>query len=176
MIPKKRRKRAPGAGRPVGTGKYGKPTLTMRVPVHMVKELQQYLGTEGFVLPLYTAPVQAGLPSMADDDYEPEKINLFHHLVPRPESSYFVMVRGKSMIGAGIMPGDMLVVDKSMEPRDGSIVIASLDGEFTVKRFKHIKGKPYLMPENSEFDPIPILPHHNAFLHGVVTSCIHTVK
>lgn len=91
-------------------------------------------------LPFLGMPVSAGFPSPADDSPQ-ERLDIGRMLVQRPASTFFVKVEGESMLDAFIQPGDFLVVDRSIQPRDNEIVIAIVDGEFTVKR---LSRKPYL--------------------------------
>lgn len=83
---------------------------------------------------------------------------------------------GESMINAGINPDDMLVVDRKKPATSGSILIASIDGEFTVKRLECNNNQPFLMPENPEFRPIPVGENDDVHIFGVVTHSIHVVK
>ena len=91
-------------------------------------------------VPLFSAHVEAGFPSVADDHIE-SSLDLQTHLIPRPAATFFVRAKGDSMIGAGIFSGDLLVVDKSISPQSGSIIIALYQGEFTVKRLIIDKGQ-----------------------------------
>lgn len=88
--------------------------------------------TSQFSLPLFSMPVSAGTPSPADD-YVEERLDLARLLVKRPDSTFFVRVEGESMIDASVDPGDILVVDRAEPPRHKDIVIAIVDGDFTVK-------------------------------------------
>ncbi len=125
-------------------------------------------------LPLFACAVQAGFPSPADD-YMEGKIDLNKHLIRHPTATFFLRATGHSMIKAGIHPGDILVVDRSLEPRHGKIVIAALDGQLTVKRLhKSTKGT-FLMPENDEFKPIKIEEGNDVVIWGVVTTVLHEV-
>lgn len=124
--------------------------------------------------PLYGSKVAAGFPSPADD-YIESKLDLNQYLVKRPAATFFVRVEGESMIKAGIHPDDILVVDRSIKPSNGKIVIAVLNGELTVKRLK-INGKAVsLLPENDHFQPIMINDEMNFSIWGVVTNVIHSV-
>ena len=96
--------------------------------------------------PLYQSRVPAGFPSPADD-YVETSLDLSEHLMGKKEATFFVRVAGDSMREAGIHDGDILVVDRSVEPEGGSVVVAALDGELTVKRYEVRSGYPYLMPE-----------------------------
>lgn len=123
-------------------------------------------------LPLFGTRVAAGFPSPADDHLE-NTLDLNEHLVRRPAATFFVRVQGESMTGAGINPGDILVVDRAEEAADGKIVIAALDGELTVKRLSRRDGRVMLMPENPAFEPIPVTEEMSFVIWGVVSSVIH---
>jgi DNA polymerase V len=123
-------------------------------------------------LPLYAARVAAGFPSPADD-YIEGKLDLNQHLVKRPAATFFVRAEGDSMIGAGIHSGDILVVDRSLKPYDGKIVIAVLNGEFTVKRFERRGGALRLLPENDSYPAMEITGAMDFTIWGVVTNVIH---
>lgn len=124
--------------------------------------------------PLYSNRVSAGFPSPADDHIE-TKLDLNQHLVKRPAATFFVRVEGDSMIGAGIHPNDLLVVDRSIKPINGKVVIAVLNGELTVKRLKIQKETITLMPENERYSPIVIDETMEFNIWGVVTNVIHAV-
>jgi len=123
-------------------------------------------------LPLFGTKVAAGFPSPADDHLE-NTLDLNEHLVRRPAATFFVRVQGESMLGAGINPGDILVVDRAEEAADGKIVIAALDGELTVKRLSLKDGRVLLQPENPAFEPIPVTEEMSFVIWGVVSSVIH---
>ena len=119
--------------------------------------------------------VKAGFPSPAGDYLEKE-LN-FRELFMRNESStFFVKVEGTSMERAGILNGDILVVDRSLEPRENSILVCFLDGGFTVKRVAFTDGRLFLMPENPQFQPIPVLDNADLRIWGVVTFAIHQFR
>lgn len=122
---------------------------------------------------LYLSSVSAGFPSPADD-YREEKLDLNEYLVKNKLSTFFVRAKGESMKNAGIMDGDLLVVDKSIEVANGQIVIAVVDGEFTVKRLVYKKGEIVkLIPENENYKEIVPKDHQQFEIWGVVTSYIH---
>lgn len=128
----------------------------------------------GPTFPLFSSKVAAGFPSPADD-YIEAKLDLNQYLVKRPAATFFVRVEGESMIKAGIHPDDILVVDRSVKPTHGKIVIAVLNGELTVKRLKIAGQAITLLPENDRYSPIPITEEMNFTVWGVVTNVIHTV-
>ena len=126
-------------------------------------------------IPLASASVQAGFPSPAEDHME-NSLDLNEHLVSNPVATFFVRVQGNSMQGAGIQNGDTLIVDRSVTPRNGQIVIAMLDGDFTVKRL-HKRGKRFFLEaENAEFPPIEITESQELTVWGVVTFVIHQAR
>ena len=106
-------------------------------------------------LPLFLARIPAGFPSPADD-YLDKNLDLNEYLIKNPSSTFCVRVEGSSMVKAGIHDGDILIVDRSLEPVDKKIVIAVVNGELTVKRIRKVKGKVYLEPESDEFKPIEL--------------------
>lgn len=165
-----------GAGRPVGTGKFKTPTQTIRIPVNWKNDIELFLNTHCHRLPLVANPVQAGYPAPAGDETEPEYVSVMEKFVREPKDTFLFKASGDSMVGAGIYPGDTLVVDRGVEARDGSIVIACIDNEFTVKRLKREKGKLYLMPENAAYRPIPVGEGNELLIWGVVRYCIHEVR
>jgi DNA polymerase V len=125
-------------------------------------------------VPLAGESVPAGFPSPAEE-YLEKRLDLNEHLVARPESTYFVRVSGDSMIGAGIHHGDLLVVDRSLDPRPGNVVIALVDGEFTVKRLMKTPFGLELAPENPEYVAIPLSEETDFQVWGVVLHVVHKV-
>ena len=97
--------------------------------------------------------VPAGLPAAANDTSH-QNISLDSLLVANPQSTVLFRVKGESMIGAGIFDGDLLVVDRSIEPRHGQIVVANINDEFTIKRLHLQRGEVKLVAENSNFQDI----------------------
>ena len=130
-------------------------------------------------LPIFAAQVKAGFPSPADDFME-QRLDLNEHLIQHPAATFFVRVDGDSMVGAGIHQGDILIVDRSLEPTNGRIVIAILDGAFTVKRIRiggtfGREAQIFLESENPAFSPIRIPPESDFQVWGVVTYVIHSL-
>lgn len=140
------------------------PDGTLKVPVIPIEHIRTTLP--------YFESVSAGFPSPADD-YIEEKLNLDKYLIKNPSSTFFVRVSGSSMIGAGIYPNDILIVDRSLEPKNKDVVIALINGELTVKRFIKASGKFYLKPENPDFKPIEIPQEGEFMVWGIVTNVIH---
>jgi DNA polymerase V len=164
-----------GAGRPKGQGRFGEETKAVRLPVSLLPSVLRFVHNKGYQLPLYGSKVPAGFPSPADDHIE-GMLDLNEHLIKHPAATFFVRATGHSMLNAGIHENDILVVDRSMAPQHGKIVIAVLDGQLTVKRLNKSKqDKLLLMPENPDFKPIEVKEGSEVFIWGVVTSVIHTV-
>ena len=126
-------------------------------------------------LPLFLSRISAGFPSPADD-YVESRLSLDEHFVQRPEATFFLRVQGDSMVGAGIHDGDLLIVDKSLEPRHGSIVIAEVHGELTVKKLYRKNGEIALLAENPAYRAIPICEESQLVIWGVVTEVVHTLR
>lgn len=185
----------PGAGR---KPKFGEPTALVRVPesvkpvvVDFLSELAQRRqepkwpshlkpvqladNPTSFKVPLFGHTVRAGFPSPADD-YVADTLDLNDHLMPRKEASYLIRAKGDSMVGVGIHDGDILVVDKSITASDGCVVIALLDGQFTVKTLEKKRGRIRLIPANPEFQPIELKDEQELQIWGVVTNVIHSLK
>jgi len=124
-------------------------------------------------LPLFGSKIPAGFPSPADDHLE-ATIDLNRQYVRHPAATFFVRVQGHSMIGAGIHNGDMLVVDRSLDAQSGAIVIAVVNGELTLKRLIMTGDEVWLMPENTEFQPLQITDGMELQVWGVVAHVIHS--
>ena len=122
----------------------------------------------------FEAVVPAGFPSPAAD-YEEDRLDLNRYLIKNPAATFFVRATGCSMTGAGIYSGDLLVVDRSLEPRDKSVVIAVIDGELTVKRIRIGKKKITLEPENENYSVRQITEDTDFQVWGVVTNVIHAL-
>ncbi len=188
----------PGAGRKAGSGAYLEATTVMRVPLSQKTVLVDFLaayakkqrdglfklnldGVGEFAfptetpiarsVPLYQSKVPAGFPSPADDHVE-KRLDPNAYLIDQADSTFFVTIQGESMIEAGLMPGDKAVVDKSKLPVVGDIVLAMIDGEFTIKTLaKQKDGNPKLLPANAsgKYSPILIQEPMRFEIWGVVT-------
>jgi DNA polymerase V len=130
---------------------------------------------ENMPLPLVDAGISAGFPSPAQD-YIDLSLDLNKELVSNPSSTFFGRVRGNSMIDAGIEDGDLLVIDKSLEPQDGDAAVCFIDGEFTLKHIRIEKDEVYLVPANPEFKSICVTAENNFCIWGVVTYSIKNHK
>jgi len=129
--------------------------------------------TKTFKIPLLTESVSAGFPSPADD-YTEENIDLNEHLISNPFSTFFLRVRGESMINAGIKDKDLIIVDKSLIAKPGDIVIAMIDGEFTIKRLSIKNDELYLKAENHNYPDFKFKNHIDVQIWGVVIYSIHS--
>lgn len=182
----------PGAGRKAVLG----PTVTVRVPVshkEAIVALVQRMKTSPPVrtpswlemiplaeqtlpqsIPLMSHSVRAGFPSPADD-YVEKRIDLNEELIQHREATFFLRVRGHSMVGAGIDDGDELIVDRAIKPEHGRIVVAAVDGELTVKRFYQRGGVVKLVAESPEYPDIELKDGQEMVIWGVVTKIIKSV-
>ena len=115
--------------------------------------------------------ISAGFPSPADD-FKEIRISLDNELVKNPEATFYARVSGDSMIGAGLEDGDLLVIDRSLNPENGKIGICMIDGEFTVKRIKKTGGKLYLLAENKKYKTIEIRKENELIIWGIVAYVI----
>ena len=129
---------------------------------------------EIITLPLFSDLVQCGFPSPAAD-YVEQRIDLNELLVAHPSSTYFVKAAGDSMIEAGISDGDLLVVDSSRTAEHGDIVIAAVEGEFTVKRLQ-LRPTVQLNPMNSAYSPIVVGSEDTLDVFGVVTFIVKSAS
>lgn len=144
-----------------------KPGLDARVPIIPFGDLD-------IELPLYHS-VQAGFPSPADDHVE-AVLNLQELLVKDTACTFMVRVEGESMIGAGIHPGDIMVVDRSIEAAHGDVVVAFINSEYTVKRLCKQRNRIELQPENPAFDPIIVENDDELIIWGVVTTSLRMLR
>ncbi|MFP4089365.1 MAG: LexA family protein [Cyclobacteriaceae bacterium] len=128
--------------------------------------------SHSLALPLFGSSIAAGFPSPADD-YMDIKLDLNEYLIKHPSATFFARVKGNSMQDAGIHEGDMLIVDRALDPQEDDVVVCVLDGEFTVKRI-HIKNnKLFLQPANKDYPPIPVSEENSFQIWGVVAYVIH---
>ena len=188
------RKNQPGGGRKVGTGKFGEPTSVVRIPASQAPVIKDFLAayqrkrlntdidaiTEFEIpalyasavhLPLYCSKVSAGFPSPAEEHVE-KRLDPSEFLIDQKDATFFVTIQGFSMIDVGLLPGDKAVVDRSKQASIGNIVLAVLDGEFTIKTLSRSKeGAVKLLPANSTgaYKPIEITEDMNFEIWGVVT-------
>ncbi|MCK4841181.1 MAG: translesion error-prone DNA polymerase V autoproteolytic subunit [Methylococcales bacterium] len=182
----------PGAGRKKGSSVYGETTKAIRIPASMLPKVKAMLshrkqlfeGTAAISfpssfsshieIPLFSGKVAAGFPSPADD-YIEKTLDLNDLLVQKPAATFFVRASGESMLGAGIHSNDILVVDRSIDPVIGKIVICALNGELTVKRLKSMGDEIVLGAENPAYSDIIVKEGTDLMIWGVVTNVIHPV-
>lgn len=195
---KKQRKRLPGGGRKFGTGTYRESTSVIRVPDSQKSVITDFLEAyakrqrvnalkdkldvideftkppsvlESLSLPLYQSKVPAGLPSPADSDVE-SRMDPNQYLIADANDTFFVTIQGESMIEAGLLPGDKAVIQKGKQASVGDIILAMIDGEFTVKTLaRQSNGLPKLLPANTsgKYSPILIQAKMEFEAWGVVT-------
>ena len=181
-----------GAGRKMGTGKFRESTTVVRVPrsqtpvikdfleAYQRKQLQSDLDVIGdfelpalnptlLELPLFSSKVPAGFPSPAEEHVE-KRLDTNDFLIDQEDATFFVTIQGESMLDVGLLPGDKAVVDRSKTPVIGDIVLAVVDGEYTIKTLSRNKdGSPRLIPANEKFKPIEIEEGMSFEVWGVVT-------
>ena len=131
-----------------------------------VKSMGQWLVEQG---------ISAGFPSPADD-FKEVRISLDKELVKNKESTFYARVSGDSMLNAGLSDGDLIIIDRSLNPENDKIAVCFLDGEFTVKRVKKEKNKLYLIPENKNYKKILIEEQDQLIIWGIVTYVIKKIK
>ena len=189
-----------GAGRKIGTGKFGETTTVVRIPESQAPVIKDFLAayqrkkikadidavTEfewpvlyatPIKLPLYSSRVSAGFPSPAEDHVE-KRLDPSEFLIDQKDATFFVTIQGYSMIDVGLLPGDKAVIDRSRQPVIGDIVLAVLDGEFTIKTLSRTDGVVRLLPANSTgaYSPIEITEEMNFEIWGVVTGSFRRFK
>jgi len=137
-------------------------------------KLEIFTATSGdaLELPIVKEGISAGFPSPALDFME-MTIDLNRHIIKHPSSTFYGRVKGQSMKDAGIHDGDLLVIDKSLEPVNQKIAVCYIDGEFTLKRIKISKKECWLMPENDQYEPIKVTEENDFLIWGMVT---HVIK
>ena len=140
----------------------------------LVQEISPICNSEFWNYPVAPSPVPAGFPSPADD-YLEHALNLDELLVKNRVATYYVRVRGWSMLGAGIHDGDILMVDRALPATDGKIAVVVIDAQFTIKRLSFRDGTLFLLPENDLFAPQEISVETDFTVWGIVTCIIHRV-
>jgi DNA polymerase V len=183
------------AGRPSGSNRYGESTVPIRVPKSQVTQIKDYLKAyankglfghndsnecilhvsspkSAVALPLFSSKVAAGFPSPADDHIE-KRLDINDYLIEQADATFLVTITGLSMRDAGLLPKDIAIVDRSKDAAVGSMVMAIVDGEFTIK-FLGLsdEGNPILLPANPDFKAIEIKENMQFEIWGVVTGSI----
>jgi DNA polymerase V len=118
--------------------------------------------------------ISAGFPSPADD-FKELRISIDQEVVRNEEATFYARVSGESMQGAGLDDGDLLVIDRSMEPKNGKIAVCCIDGEFTVKRLKVVEDGVFLIPENPKYQSIKVTEENELIIWGIVTYVVKKV-
>lgn len=129
----------------------------------------------GLVVPLMGAQVKAGFPSPADD-HEDRPLDFNELLIVNPAATFAVKAQGDSMQGAGIFDGDICVVDRALKPIDRDIIVALVNGEFTMKRLRMKGGRVWLHPENDQYPDIPITEGTEFEIWGVVPNSVRMLR
>jgi DNA polymerase V len=178
------------SGRPAGNNLYKEPTTPIRVPRSKVAQIKDYLiksvtrdaaslafqrvvaPTKIVELPLYSSKISAGFPSPCDDHVE-KRLNIHDFLVDQEEATFMVTIVGLSMRDAGLLPKDIAVVNRAVNAAVGDIVVAIVDGEFTIKQLAlSAQGNPLLVPANPDFQALEIKEGMDFEIWGVVTGSI----
>lgn len=126
-------------------------------------------------IPFIENTISAGFPSPAED-YLESGIDLNKELIHHPSTTFFGRVKGDSMSGAGILEGDILVIDKSIDAKDDDIAVCFIDGEFTLKRIKKDKNAVWLVPANDKYKPIKVTADNDFLIWGIVTSIVRKIR
>ena len=182
-------------GRPHGRNAYGESTIPLRIPKSKVAVISDFLQqctknneidaidlneqawaiskpSVRIKLPLYSVKVVAGFPSPADDHIE-KRLNIHDYLIKQEDATFMVTITGCSMRDIGLLPKDIAIVDRSKNAAVGNIVLAVVDGEFTIKQLARTEdGSPVLLPANPDFKPIEIKDGMEFEIWGVVTGSI----
>lgn len=181
-----------GAGRKTGTGQFKESTDLLRVPTSQTPVIRDFLAAykrkklsenldvisdfefpalnpKLLELPLFSSRVPAGFPSPAEDHVE-KRLDTNDFLIDQEDATFFVTIQGESMLDVGLLPGDKAVVDRSKTPVIGDIILAVVNGEYTIKTLSRKKdGSPRLLPANDKFKPIEIEEGMTFEVWGVVT-------
>ena len=125
----------------------------------------------------FAESIHAGFPSPAAD-HAGERINLAREMTPHPETTFYAHVEGDSMRDAGILDGDIVVVDRSLTPKNGDYIVAYIDGEYTLKEFRVDPDgqSAWLIPHNPDFQPIKVTAESNFVVWGVITYAVHKTR
>lgn len=184
----------PGAGRPAGSGPHGEPTRIMRIPQSQAAHVKSFINAQRHrdaaaemqvshisivadllprqEFPLVGARVAAGFPSPADD-YIETRIDLNEYLIVNKDATFIVEARGLSMLSEGIHDRDKLVVDRSIDPMHGQIVIAVVNGSLTVKKLFKQGGIVRLLSGNTDYPAIEFQEEDELIIWGIVTYVLH---
>mgnify|MGYP000406169901 CR=1 FL=1 len=177
-----------GAGRKAA---FMEPTKPVRIPLSQVESVRAFLHQQLFAeariqpvavssnptpatLPVFASGVRAGFPSPADDHAE-QSLDL-NQLIENRASTFCAWAEGDSMQDLGILDGDLMIIDRSLTARHDDVVVADLNGAFTVKRLIQKPNGSFLMPANPDYPPIPIRPDDEVRIWGVVVRVIHDLR
>ncbi len=146
------------------------------INLHKTKTIEFYSAetSSKLDLPIVENGISAGFPSPADDFLD-LSIDLNKELIQNPSATFYGRVKGDSMVDAGLSDGDLLIIDKSLEPTDSKIAVCFIDGEFTVKRIKIARDIIWLIAENKNYKPIKVTSENDFIIWGIVTTVIKSV-
>jgi DNA polymerase V len=144
--------------------------------LHQTKTIEIYSAQTDtrLMLPYAEQGISAGFPSPAEDFLD-ISIDLNKEFIKNPSATFYGRVKGNSMKDAGLENGDLLIIDKSLEPKNGKIAVCFIDGEFTVKRIKIEKKIVWLIAENKDYQPIKVTSENQLLIWGIVTTVIKKV-
>ena len=140
-----------------------------------MKPIQMLPLPDAAIVPFYPSPAACGFTSPAAD-YLQDTLSLDQLLIRHPAATFFARAQGRSMEGAGIFDGDILIIDRALNPGDGDVILALWDGELIVKRLVYRRGRPELHSENAGYDPIQLNGEEALDVWGVVTDVIHRLR
>lgn len=162
-----------GGARPNAGRKRGEPTKTMRIPVSMTQDVMNYVEHKGYNLPVYAMRVPMGL-MKASVDYVDRTLNL-NELIRHPEQTFFHPVEGDSMEPT-VFAGDLAMIDGGVEPMHNDVVLASIDGGLTLKRYMKLRNRVWLEADNKKYDPIILDPSIENIVCGVMLISIRPIS
>jgi DNA polymerase V len=173
-VNKKRGGSRPNSGRKPGYGPYGESTKPLRIPVSLFDDVMEFIKNKGFKVPFFDTQIPAGSPLEVQSTSD-EFVNFNEMLIKQRESTYLLTAKGDSMTEVGIFDGSKLVVDTSIEAKNGDIVIAMIDGEATVKSIRKTKDIIQLIPQskNPKHNVISMPKRQSSKIWGVVTYIIN---
>jgi DNA polymerase V len=141
-----------------------------------MKEITLYAkGSATHLIPLFTERIHAGFESPAAD-YEEARIDLNDYVSKYPEATFFAKVEGECMIGSGIFPDDLLVVDRSLDAQNGDVVVGEINGEFVLRSYFKLGSKTFLMPDNRFYKPIELNEEMKFNIWGIVPHTIYNQR
>lgn len=173
MEPKQRGGARPDSGRKPGSGKYGEQTKTVRIPVSMQNDVANFVEHKGFNLPVFAMAVPMG-PLKDSVDLVDRMFNM-NELIRHPDKTFFHPVEGDSMEPT-VFAGDLAMIDAAVEPMNGDVVLASVDGGLTLKRLRKTPNRVWLDADNKKYEPIYLDPELENIICGVMLISIRPIS